>query len=288
MAIKISQMALVSTFSGSDSFEIVQSGATKRMQASGSWTLGNLTVSGTFITPQVGTGAASNLSLTTSGGTQLVVSHTASAVNYLQATGGAATFPAILSAQGSDSNVGLSFQTRGTGSHLFQTNGATTQVEVVHNASANRWITLTGSNGGNCQIGTSAGNMNFGFAKAHINGGMSVQNGLIDTESTGAFGIATNSGSVQFQVTHTASANRFITVTGSNGGNPAITVSAGALALGAASTDIQWLRTNIALGGGAAPTLGTIGGSGPAAAAQRNWLRFIESDGTASFIPVWR
>lgn len=52
--------------------------------------------------------------------------------------------------------------------------------------------------------------------------------------------------------------------------------------------DIRWGRANVALGGGAAPTLGTIGGSGPAAAGQRNWLRFIESDGTASFIPVWR
>jgi hypothetical protein len=52
--------------------------------------------------------------------------------------------------------------------------------------------------------------------------------------------------------------------------------------------DIKWSKANVALGGGAAPTVGTIGGSGPAAAAQRNWLRFIESDGTASFIPVWR
>jgi hypothetical protein len=52
--------------------------------------------------------------------------------------------------------------------------------------------------------------------------------------------------------------------------------------------NIKWGVANVALGGGAAPTVGTIGGSGPAAAGQRNWLRFIESDGTASFIPVWR
>lgn len=62
----------------------------------------------------------------------------------------------------------------------------------------------------------------------------------------------------------------------------------GTLQLGNASGDIQWKKANVALGGGAAPTVGTIGGSGPAVAAQRNWLRFIESDGTASFIPVWR
>lgn len=42
-----------------------------------------------------------------------------------------------------------------------------------------------------------------------------------------------------------------------------------------------------ALGGGAAPTLGTIGGSGPATAAQSSWLA-VKINGTASFLPVWR
>ena len=43
----------------------------------------------------------------------------------------------------------------------------------------------------------------------------------------------------------------------------------------------------VALGGGAGATLGTIGGSGPAAAGQRSWLKIME-DGTADFVPVWR
>lgn len=42
----------------------------------------------------------------------------------------------------------------------------------------------------------------------------------------------------------------------------------------------------IALGGGVAPTLGTIGGSGPAVAAQNQWLR-VNINGTTMFIPVW-
>lgn len=53
-------------------------------------------------------------------------------------------------------------------------------------------------------------------------------------------------------------------------------------------TGIGWGTAAINLGGGAAATLGTIGGSGPAAAAQRKWLQVYEDDGTASFIPVWR
>ena len=43
---------------------------------------------------------------------------------------------------------------------------------------------------------------------------------------------------------------------------------------------------NIALGGGAGATLGTIGGGGPGAAAQNEWLR-INVGGNVRFIPLW-
>ena len=42
----------------------------------------------------------------------------------------------------------------------------------------------------------------------------------------------------------------------------------------------------VALGGGAAPTLGTIGGSGPTAAAQSGWLSFLVA-GAPRFMPYW-
>jgi hypothetical protein len=232
MAKKISQLPLTTAVSGTDSFEIVQGGVSKRSEASGSWTLGSLIVSGTLrtdglltaqagvITPVVGTGAASDLRFTTSGGTQFEIGHLASAVNRVRVTGATTGNLAFLSATGTDTNIGLRFATKGTGSQVFQTGGGSevTQFEIVHTASAARWATITGS----------------------------------------------------------------------AGGNPVIDVSAGALKLSAGTSDIQWGKANVALGGGAAPTVGTIGGSGPAAVAQRNWLRFLESDGTASFIPVWR
>ncbi len=41
-----------------------------------------------------------------------------------------------------------------------------------------------------------------------------------------------------------------------------------------------------ALGGGAAATLGTIGGTGPTAAAQSTWIR-VERGGTTHWIPAW-
>lgn len=44
----------------------------------------------------------------------------------------------------------------------------------------------------------------------------------------------------------------------------------------------------VALGGGAAPTVGTIGGSGPATAAQNSWLKMTASDGSVFWVPVWK
>lgn len=52
--------------------------------------------------------------------------------------------------------------------------------------------------------------------------------------------------------------------------------------------DIQWGGTLIALGGGAAPTVGTIGGSGPATAAQNAWMRVVDSTGAAFWVPIWK
>lgn len=52
--------------------------------------------------------------------------------------------------------------------------------------------------------------------------------------------------------------------------------------------DIQWGKALVALGGGAAPTLGTIGGSGPATAAQNSWERRLDSAGNPCWVPVWK
>ena len=51
--------------------------------------------------------------------------------------------------------------------------------------------------------------------------------------------------------------------------------------------DVQWMVAQTALGGGAAPTVGTIGGTGPGTAAQNSWLRIRNSTGTVMFIPCW-
>jgi hypothetical protein len=63
---------------------------------------------------------------------------------------------------------------------------------------------------------------------------------------------------------------------------------AGDIYLNPNTGDIKWGKALVALGGGAAPTVGTIGGSGPATAAQNSWLRLKDSAGNACWVPVWK
>jgi hypothetical protein len=59
------------------------------------------------------------------GSLQFRVTHTASAVNYLQVTGGATGSGAALSAQGSDTNISISLTSKGTGSVFPRSAGTT-------------------------------------------------------------------------------------------------------------------------------------------------------------------
>lgn len=64
--------------------------------------------------------------------------------------------------------------------------------------------------------------------------------------------------------------------------------SANIVLLGITATDDLVLGANTyANGGGAAPTLGTIGGSGPTAAAQNGWVKMYIGGGYA-WLPYWR
>ena len=91
----------------------------------------------------------------------------------------------------------------------------------------------------------------------------------------------------------TASAVNEITVTNAATGNPPIIGATG----GDTNIDIKltpkgtgvvdFTNASVALGAGGAATLGTVGGSGPAATAQNAWMK-VEIAGTASYIAFWR
>jgi hypothetical protein len=76
--------------------------------------------------------------------TQAVISHTASAVNYVQVTGAATTGTPVVQAQGSDTNVSLAIRARGGGNLFFQPNSLN-QFAVTQTASAVNYLQATGS-----------------------------------------------------------------------------------------------------------------------------------------------
>ena len=183
---------------------------------------GNLLVNGGTIT----TGSTTALSLATSGGTQFQINNVASAVNRIYVLGAATGNSPQLQVTGSDSNIGLIIGTAGSGAIRLQTDGGTDQVRITNTASAVNYLTLTGSSTTNPteikNTGTDAAIGMYITSK----GSASIQLHTGGTSSA-------YSGVAQVVIGHTASANRYITLTGSNGANPTIGTSAGNLAISA-------------------------------------------------------
>jgi hypothetical protein len=99
---------------------------------------------------KIGMGGAFPLSFVTNSiGTeaeQLRIAHTASAVNYVQVTGGATGVTPAISFQGSDGNIGGSFVAKGSnGTFRFLTNTTLEQLRILNTASAVNYATITGS-----------------------------------------------------------------------------------------------------------------------------------------------
>jgi hypothetical protein len=97
-------------------------------------------------------GTGSLVFATNSGVVQQVVSHTASAVNYVQVTGGptggAGTTAPAISSQGSDANIDLNLFSKGTGTISFRS-GTGRQFAVLNTSNAVNILTTTGSTAGN-------------------------------------------------------------------------------------------------------------------------------------------
>ena len=106
----------------------------------------NLTFDGTNLTVN-GTAYLGGTSTTQS----LRVAPVASAVNYLQIQGAATGGLLYVTSQGSDTNVGIAYQTKGTGFQYFVT-GGTTQFIISAQASAVNYIGVQGGTTGNAAI----------------------------------------------------------------------------------------------------------------------------------------
>jgi hypothetical protein len=147
------------------------------------------------------------------GSESLRVTPIASAVNYLNAVGGATGNQTYLAAQGSDTNILFGLYSKGNAGFNFYTNaGAQQQFAIAHTASAVNYITA---------FGNTAGNGGY-FQAAGSDTNISM---LFSAKGTGGhvFYTAGNSFTPQFAVTHTASAVNYLSVTGAvTGGIPFI------------------------------------------------------------------
>jgi len=170
-----------------------------------------------------GTASLGSLYLSASGGSavrfftngkataeQFRVANTASAVNYVQVTGAATTVAPQISAQGSDTNVGFSVSSKGTGTMSFYTNSVNVNsrhLDITHTGSVVNRFQLTGAITGN---GVTLG----------VNGSDTNISQVFQSKGTGAFQFQTNAGAQeQLRVAHTASAVNYVQVTGAATGS---------------------------------------------------------------------
>lgn len=137
---------------------------------------------------------------------QFRITHTASAVNYLQVTGNIASGYPSLSAQGSDTNIGIFFLTKGVGTLNFG-NASGIGLRIRNDLSGANYFDVFGNGAGSNPFMRSEGtdtNIAMGFT----------------SKGAGAIYFQTNLGvSNQFVVTHTASTVNWLQATGNTTGN---------------------------------------------------------------------
>jgi hypothetical protein len=131
---------------------------------------------------------------------QFRITNTASAVDYIQVTGNSGGFPNF-SAGGASTNISIGYGSKGSGSHIFSTNGiATNQFVVAHTASAVNYLQVTGAATGGVPIFRATG--------SDTNVPLTIL-----TKGTGYFNFQSGGGT-QFFVGNTASAVNYLQVTG--------------------------------------------------------------------------
>ena len=195
----------------------------------------------------------------TSGAIQFQVSPTASAVNYVQVTGGATGNSPVISGQGSDSNVALSFTSKGTNAIRFLSNNAANlQFRIVGTNTAVNNLAVTGT------IATNAPSLSSEGSDTNIS--MAFQpkgTGAIDL-AAGSSGVNISNGGTVTAITRTVQGSGYTSV-------PSLAISAPTTAGGVQATataNLGVLSATIVSGGtgyAVGNTLTVVGGTGTAA-----------------------
>lgn len=144
------------------------------------------------------------------GPTQFAINATASAVNYIQATGAATGNAPNFAVGGSDANVYFNYYTKGNGAHQFLTGGGL-QLLVGHVASAVNYAAITGGATGvrpKLYVDGSEANIGLNFA----------------VKGTGSYRFDDGAGGVNLLVSSVTSAVNYPVLTSASTGN-AVTIS---------------------------------------------------------------
>jgi hypothetical protein len=213
-----------------------------------------------------GTGPITFSTADTLSNIQAQVSNTASAVNYVQATGGTTNNRPTISSQGSDTDIGFNIVTKGSGTHNFASdaNIATSQFQVTRTqASAVNYLTATGA----------ATNFSPRLLVAGTDTNISQ---VFQSKGTGAIDLAAGSSGVNISNGGTVTA-----ITRTNGGStytstPTLTIAAPTTAGGVQAT------ATFTMGLGVTPTV-TAGGTGYTVG---NTLTVVGGTGTAAVLTV--
>lgn len=161
----------------------------------------------------------------------------------------------------------------------------------TNNATAPNTVLLTGTSA-DYSFSHTITVFNSAGGRATIRAGGTNVGVSISSTGSGTIQFLTNNSNVlALEVLHRSLGTTAITMIGGDGTNkPTISTNGQNLRIegGGGATDIEIGKALVALGGGAAPTLGTIGGSGPATAGQNSWLRLADNSGNAMWVPVWK
>lgn len=169
--------------------------------------------------------------------------------------------------------------------------GNSTAVVVARNGANSGDRTLLGIDGSDSTYIGSGGGLKVlpGSAGMHLGDATSYWASISLGSGTATTGLLRVNHGATFQGRNNAGAANVQLLDWGNTATDVLTVgSSGMSQLSLLATDIKWGKALVALGGGAAPTLGTIGGSGPATAAQNSWMRIIDSTGAAFWVPAWK